>query len=163
MSTRFARFGAEKIVFPTPEQGLCVGSFLIIEKGGALLFGKAVKPEFAKGKWLLPASHLKYGEHPDDAVKRIVKEQLTAEPKSVKYRGVWGFTEGHWDMCFVYDVKLKNEPKPLGEAEASNYPSDYFYSSQLFSDLKFLRPQEVKNEIGRGHDEVLRAAGVLKS
>ena len=48
MSVRFARFGAEKIVFPTPDQGLCVGSFLIIEKSGSLLFGKAAKPEFAK-------------------------------------------------------------------------------------------------------------------
>ena len=79
MSVRFARFGAEKIVYPTPEAGLCVGSFLVIEKKGRILFGKAVKPEFAKGKWLLPASHLKYGEHPDDAAKRILKEQLGAE------------------------------------------------------------------------------------
>ncbi len=162
MSVRFARFGADKIVFPTPDQGLCVGSFLLIEKGGSLLFGKAVKPEFAKGKWLLPASHLKYGEHPDEAVRRIVKEQLSSEAKGIKYRGVWGFSEGHWDMCFVYDVKLKNEPRPLDQADAGKYPEDYFYSSQLFSELKYLRPHQVRNEIGRGHDEVLQAAGVLK-
>ncbi len=162
MSTRFARFTAEKVVFPTPDQGLCIGSFLIIEKKGALLFGKAVKPEFAKGKWLLPASHLKYGEHPDDSVKRIVKEQLSTEAKEVKYRGLWGFAPLHWDICFVYDVKLRNEPKPLDQAEASKYPEDYFYSSQLFSDLRYLRPQEIRNEIGRGHDEVLQAAGAVK-
>ncbi len=93
MSVRFARFGAEKIIFPTPDQGLCVGSFLIIEKGGGILFGKAVKPEFAKGKWLLPASHLKYGENPNDAAKRIAREQLSAEAQTIGYRGVWNFTK----------------------------------------------------------------------
>lgn len=163
MSVRFARFGAEKIVYPTPEAGLCVGSFLIIEKKGRILFGKAVKPEFAKGKWLLPASHLKYGEHPDDAAKRILKEQLGAEAQNIEYRGLWSFAVLHWDLCFVYDVKLRNEPKVIDEAEASRYPSDYFYSSQLFSNLEYLQPEKVKNEIGRGHDEVLLAAGVLKS
>jgi ADP-ribose pyrophosphatase YjhB (NUDIX family) len=163
MDVRFARFGAEKIVFPTPEGGLCIGSFLIIEKKGAVLFGKAVKPEFAKGKWLLPASHLKFGEHPDVAARRIVMEQLSAEANVIKYRGVWGFADLHWDICFVYDVKLDSEPKVLEEAEASKYPPDYFYSSQLFSNLAYLQPQEVKDQLGRGHDEVLRAAGVLTS
>ena len=122
-----------------------------------------MKPEFAKGKWLLPASHLKYGEHPEDAVRRIVKEQLTAEAQAIEYRGVWSFADLHWDLCFVYNVKLRNEPKVLDEAEASKHPNGYFYSSQLFSNLEYLRPQDVKNELGRGHNEVLRAAGVLKS
>ncbi len=163
MSVRFARFGADKIVYPTPDAGLCLGSFLVIEKGGRVLFGKALKPEFARGKWLLPASHLKYGEHPDEAAKRISKEQLGVEAQNIKFRGLWSFAQLHWDLCFVYDVKLRHEPRVIDEAEASGYPSDYFYSSQLFSNLEYLQPEKVKNEIGRGHDEVLLAAGVLRS
>jgi ADP-ribose pyrophosphatase YjhB (NUDIX family) len=162
VSVRFARFSGEKVVQLTPEQGLCVSSFLLVRENGALLFGKVVRPDVAKGKWVLPASQLKYGEHPEASVRRIVDEQLGTEVQSVTYRGLWSFAETHWDLCFVYDVTLKGEPRPISEAEATKYPHEYFYSSQWLAELKYVRPEELRpEEIGRGHADVLRAVGIL--
>lgn len=162
MSVRFARFSAEKIVYKTPEQGLCISSFLLIQKKGALLLGKAIQPDFAKDKWVLPASQLKYGEHPDDAAKRIIKEQLNTEAKSVSYRGLWSFANHHWDLCFIYDVKLRTEPRPLKGEEAAKYPPEYFNSSQLLGELRYFKPKEIRPDMmGRGQEDVLRAVGLL--
>lgn len=164
MSTRFARFSGEKVVQLTPEQGLCVSTFLLIRKGDALLLGKVIRPDIVKGKWVLPASQLLYGEHPDDSVRRILKEQLNTEPEAVSYRGLWSFADRHWDLCFVYDVDVRGEPRPLSEAEGAKYPHEYWYCSQLLAELKYVRPEEIRaEEIGRGHADVLQAVGILKA
>ena len=66
-----------------PKGGTCISSFIIAEKNGEVLLGKITKPEIwverflmgsafapkyaSSGKWMLPASHLKFGESPDQA------------------------------------------------------------------------------------------------
>ena len=58
------------------EELVHISSFALIRKGKQLLLVKRLKPEFTAGKWTFPAALISYGEHPDVAVKRIVKEML---------------------------------------------------------------------------------------
>lgn len=66
-----------------PKGGTCISTFLVLSGEDGILLGKMTRPEVwvemffvgenfapqyaSSGKWLLPASHLKYGEKPDDA------------------------------------------------------------------------------------------------
>ena len=75
-----------------PKGGTCISSFLVLKAKGGVLVGKMSRPEIwierffmgekfapqyaASNKWLIPASHLKYGERPEDAAKRILIEQV---------------------------------------------------------------------------------------
>ncbi|MBI2183616.1 MAG: NUDIX hydrolase [Thaumarchaeota archaeon] len=135
-----------------------------MKKSDSILLGKALLPDMAKDRWVIPASQLKYGEHPDDAAKRILREQLKAESEKISYLGIWSFTASHWDICFIYDVSLKTEPKPSEEGEAKRFPEDYFKSSQLLSEFHYFKPEEIRREqMGRGHDYVLEALGILRN
>ena len=164
MSLRFARFSAEKVTERTPEQGLCISSFLIARRDETVLLGKALRPEMAREKWILPASQLMYGEHPDEAARRILKDQLKTEAEKLSNRGLWSFLGAHWDLCFVYDVVLRGEPKASTEEDVKNYPEGYFYSSQLLGQLRYFKPEEIRrDQTGRGHDYVLEALGILKA
>ncbi len=163
MVVRFARFTGEKVSAKTPEEGLCVSSFLIAKDGESVLLGKAFLPEGARGKWVIPSSHLLYGEHPDDAARRILGEQLKTEAERIFHRGVWSYVGNHWDLCFIYEVVLKGEPKPSSEEEVERFPEGYFASSQLLTELRYLQPPEIRiDQLGRGHDYVLQALGILK-
>ena len=73
-----------------PKGGACISAFLVLTGKGGVLVGKMARPEIwverffvgesfapqyaSSGKWILPASHLKYGEKPDDSAKRILNE-----------------------------------------------------------------------------------------
>ncbi|HEX2022931.1 MAG TPA: hypothetical protein VHH36_09455 [Candidatus Thermoplasmatota archaeon] len=73
-----------------PPGGLCLGAFVFLERGGKLLLVKYAEherwPELAgldperqrvHGRgWTVPASHLKLGEDPREAGRRVVEEIL---------------------------------------------------------------------------------------
>ncbi|TLZ50814.1 MAG: NUDIX hydrolase [Methanobacteriota archaeon] len=111
-----------------PPGGMCLSAFLFVKQGGKILLGKyADDPRWeelagldgdrrrAHGKGLtVPASHLKYGEDPRDAAKRVGEEVLGIggmtyteprievdlyEPKRFSGRL-------HYDMWFLVDATL---------------------------------------------------------
>ncbi len=161
--SRFAHFDAEEPL----KDALCVSAFLVSMNDDGLLLGRMRSPkaweplDFVKAKgdafrgdrWVLPAAHLKMGEHPDAAAKRIVSDQLQAVASSLKLWQVFSFVgalpergqDFHWDLCFVYqaDLELVKEPP-------------------CFTELQRVSPSGLSSDMfARGHGEVLEKLGVL--
>jgi len=156
-----------------PKGGTCLSSFLILQSNGKLLVGKMADPEiwikrflvgemFAatyvkSNKWVLPASHLLYGEHPLEAAKRILIEQLEvkehlelllAQIQSHLSQGPQDTSAAHWDICFIYEGTMHN---------VINRPAWY-------SHLEFVNPAEISREdFTRGHGDVLEQLGLIKN
>ena len=151
--------------------GTCISAFVVLTGKGGVLAGKMARPDIwvekffvgenfapqyaASGKWVLPASHLKFGENPEDAASRILREQLGVNGVKLTLSQVQSHLSGdptnpdeaHWDICLIYEGKVKGEiPKP-----------------EWFSDLKFLKPKGLSvDDFTRGHGEILKELGTIR-
>src|SRR3972149_8451656 len=169
---RFAYFGsrAPRLGFSSPpEGGFCLSSFVLVMRRRSILLEKAAESDewehltgmdeervrmLAKeGKWLIPSSHLIFGEHPKDAAKRVFEEQLCVKRYSLKFLAVLsGIGETrryagrpHLDICFVYSGKLR------GTLKRPDWLSELTYV-----DARRLRP----SYFGRDHEGVLEQLGM---
>jgi ADP-ribose pyrophosphatase YjhB (NUDIX family) len=107
------------------EETVHISAFAVIKSREQLLLVKRIRPEFTAGKWTLPASIINFGEDPEVAIKRIVREQLGAEPKKATLLQVQSFGDKHWDLCFVYQVSIDNVGKLSPDIERADYfPTD---------------------------------------
>lgn len=154
-----------------PKGGTCLSSFLILTGKDGILVGKMTKPEIwverffvgeqfaptyaASNKWMLPASHLKYGESPHNAAKRVLTEQVGLKNVKLALREVQSHLAedpedpeaAHWDICFVYEGNVKGKIKP----------------PEWFSELKFMKPKELKSDnFTRGHGDVLKESKKIR-
>ena len=110
-----------------PEGGMCVNAFLFVTRDGKLLLGKyADVPEwedltgldaprrqrFGTG-WTVPGTHLKFGEEPRAAARRIGEEVLkipglaSSEPRveSDTYPAAFAGGKIHYDIWFFFDAQ----------------------------------------------------------
>ena len=96
-------------------------------------------------------------EPPDHAARRITREWagLEGNPRflmvqsHIRLGGFWNSkVEGnHWDICFVYELNAKNEPK----------------AKPWWSETRFVPISNVSRmKLGRGHLDILREAGTLR-
>src|SRR2546427_10403315 len=105
-----------------PEGGFCLSAFLVISNSRnpkEVLLGRlnpeapwdnigALDPprvELNKNGWLLPASHLIVGESPQEAAKRILREQLELSEQKLEEPMVFSEVYGehsHWHLEFVF-------------------------------------------------------------
>jgi hypothetical protein len=100
------------------DESLHISAFAIIGDGkGSILLLKAGDRHplsFRRGKLLLPAAMLNFGERPFAAVKRVVQAQLVGggalEPK---FRQLQSYLGSHWDLCIVYDFEAGTEAAQL--------------------------------------------------
>jgi ADP-ribose pyrophosphatase YjhB (NUDIX family) len=99
-----------------------ISSFAIIEDANKeMLLVKRLRPEFSAGKWLLPSAIINFGEPPEGAIKRIVKEQVGADAKEVRLLDVQSWGDKHWDICFVYGVSIGDVGKLSPDVEKAEY------------------------------------------
>ena len=135
--TRFGFFGPSERN-DVPEGGFCISAFAIMKKRGKVL---AIKPrahvrweeEWAPNwrvydaaglkaeleKWRLPSTYMKEGEGPEQALSRIMLDQLGVKVYSVRLSSLQNFYEPsrrypgkmHWDYCFVFNVSTHEEVK----------------------------------------------------
>jgi ADP-ribose pyrophosphatase YjhB (NUDIX family) len=175
---RFCRFSSSQEAFgpvtrEIPEGGFCLSAFLVITKKGgqSVLLGK-INPladweyvgaldkrrvEMFKNGWMLPSSHLILYESPQDAAKRILREQVGLTDVSVigpdvvseTYRNPrYPGSKDHWDIEFIFKSTLDKEPEEFPE---------------VWTDLKFVELNSVKKEdIVRSHGDIIEYAGVYK-
>lgn len=154
-----------------PKGGACISVFLVLKGRDGILVGKMTRPEIwidrflvgeafapkyaASGKWLIPASHLKFGENPEDAAVRVLVEQVGARKSKLSLLQVQSHLSqdpndpeaAHWDICLIYGGR------PRGKVERPEW----------FSDLRFVKPKELTSEdFTRGHGDVLKELGVIK-
>ena len=155
---KFVRYGPAPR-YQMPEAGFCASSFVIVRKGAKILAGiprdqrrwrtqwqpniNAYSPrdqvaEFAS--WRLPAAFLYEGEHPEDAARRVLRDQLRIGARKLGPPVIHSFYDPstwypghrHYDLCFVYQVQ--------GVAPRT-VPS--WWQRLEFVEPRFLRSQEL--------------------
>lgn len=104
------------------------------------------------GSWILPATHLRMEESPDDAARRIAKDWagLSGTPRFATVqshvRRDRRARSGHWDICFVYELRTRRRPTPR----------------PWWSEMRFVTAAKIRTmTVGRGHKDVLEEAGYL--
>lgn len=155
-----------------PAGGLCLSAFLVIterEHATHVLMGHlnpaapwdhigALDPSrtavHSKG-WMLPSSHLIVKESPQEAARRIAREQLElpelpmAEPRIVSEVSTprrFPDKPGHWDLEFIF----------RGEIEPAAVHAPAAWTELAFVDLD-VTP---KSAIARSHEDILESAGL---
>jgi ADP-ribose pyrophosphatase YjhB (NUDIX family) len=146
-----------------PEGGFCLSVFLIISETGHprhVLMGRinkkaawdhlgALDPERMErhgNGWMLPSSALIFGESPQDAAHRILKEQLGTTDQRLEAPLVFSEVYGpgnHWDLEFLL------------QGERNKAPSHPAWDELRFVDLSTTR----KEEIARAHEDILAHVG----
>ncbi|MDA4112860.1 MAG: NUDIX hydrolase [Thaumarchaeota archaeon] len=114
------------------EENLHISAFAMVgdSRGSILLVraGSSHPLSFRRGKLLLPASMLQFGERPMAAAKRALTAQLDgADALEPEFREIQSYIGSHWDLCFVYDADGRNAPKLSAKSpytDASYYRLD---------------------------------------
>lgn len=156
----FARFRSQPVGVPP---GLtCISAFVLVKKEGSILLGKLTspeewfdefslyrdRPEAWMNKWRIPGSHLRQGEHPEDAARRILEKQLGVGDFKLHLYQVQSHTSTmrpgpediHWDICFIYDATTSQEPK----------------SNQYFSEVSYFKAEDINiDELGSQHGGII--------
>ncbi len=174
---RFARLRPGTEPAPTgfstvPDDGFCLSAFVLLRpanQDGKVLFGKldpgaawselgALEPARVAqvgDRWMLPSSQLLLFESPDEAARRIVREQLAARP--IPLEGPSVFSEAyrrpgstandpHWDLQFVY---------------RGRWPTDRPPRVPVWKELAFLEVAGLDpGQIARNQGDVLALAGL---
>lgn len=138
----------------TPDN-LHISSFVVVKKmgetskdeGSILLLraGDRHPLSFRRGKLLLPATILSYGEQPRTAARRVLKEQVGSpqglgDPEFLKLLSYLG---AHWDIVVLFRAWL-------GEGGLGIQPKEPF-TQGAFYDVKALP----RSEIAEDHVEVI--------
>lgn len=133
------------------EQDLHISTFNFVRKSpkenNSLIFVKAgpkFPVSFKRGKWLLPAAIMDFGEVPKNVAKRVVSEQLTNTDYLVpNYLSMQSYLGAHWDIVFIFESMLdESNPSPAAK--------DPFVGVSFFN-LDSLPRQEIAED----HLEVL--------
>jgi hypothetical protein len=90
------------------EENLHISSFDFVRRGtDSILLIKATEAHplsFRRGKLLLPATMLHFGEKPAHAAKRALDSQLSgAERLEQKFLELQSYMGSHWDIVVVYE------------------------------------------------------------
>jgi hypothetical protein len=132
----------------TRMENLHVSSFVLVKNsaGDSVVFLKAgpkYPVEFKRGKLLLPATVLDFGESPRGVASKLLGEQMNgAENLKVDYVTMQSYLGAHWDIVFVYQTKIDE-----GRALSPKQP---------FTELGFYKLSALPREqIAEDHLEVL--------
>jgi hypothetical protein len=134
---KLARYGPLDRYNPPPAAGMCISVFALVRERGKLLVGVPARggrwasewlPSITKntGKdldrewaaWRLPSAYICEGEHPGDALERVMRAQLGVEsfassgPRLFSYSepSDWYPGNKHWDLAFAYEVVTAQTP-----------------------------------------------------
>jgi hypothetical protein len=132
------------------EQNLHISAFNVVRKrvnDDALIFvraGPKFPVSFKRGKWLLPAAIMDFGEKPKDVARRVLNEQLAnVEYLVPNYLSMQSYLGAHWDIVFIFESIL-DETKPAPVAK------------EPFAGLTFHKLDSLpRQEIAEDHLEVL--------
>ncbi|HZY70661.1 MAG TPA: NUDIX hydrolase [Thermoplasmata archaeon] len=176
---RFCRFRSDadagRGTIPLPNDGFCLSAFVLVrpvsdptkvlvgQVGRSGDWGRVggidpARLERIGADWMLPASHLLLFESPDEAARRIAREQLGGEVPGMMgplvvsdpYRREGGASlDPHWDIHFIYEGTLPAAPRaPEG----------------LWDRLAFIDPGRAPPPaFARGHGDILEFARAARS
>lgn len=146
---------------------MCISAFAVVKRGSKVLAGVPKSNERWMSEWIsgwimysreelaeifqqtiLPSTYLLEGEHPDDALRRIMHDQLGLTRYQVSDLRIFSYDSpsdwypgnNHWDLAFVYDVKTRQSIKKL----------------PWWSDIKFVGRKELRNAKFGWNDDLMR-------
>jgi len=167
---RFARYGPTDHYEDAPAAGMCISVFAVVKRSGkkGILLGTPKPDEKwatewisswrsyterelveASSQWRLPSSYLREGEHPEEAVRRIMEGELGIGDYSLSKKGPkifsynspsdWYPGNTHWDLAIVYDVRvrgkgLKDVPRWWQELEFVKKKKDFLSKDYGWND-----------------------------
>lgn len=149
-----------------PPGGLCLSAFLFVREGERILLGKyADDPRWMEmvgldpdrirrngGGWTVPASHLKLGEDPREAARRVahdilgLKHLAFGEPRVATFRYELARLPGeeHVDYCFLVDATAPRHPR--------------LETPPWYAELAWQDPARLPaSAYARGHEDVVEA------
>jgi ADP-ribose pyrophosphatase YjhB (NUDIX family) len=168
----FTKNGREGLgISEIPKEGFCISVFLIIhqrDRSSNVLMGR-INPNADwdhigalthdrvaahSDGWMLPSCHIMYGESPQDAVRRIAKEQLGFE-KELNLAGPKVYSEvytpkrhptakEHWDLQFIFEGEL-------GVEELQRKKTPNAWRELEFVDIDLLN----KTKFARSHEDII--------
>jgi len=133
---------------------LHISSFVIVRKETRaeeelsillLRSGEKHPLSFRRGKLLLPATILRYGENPREGARRALSEQLgdLKRLKDPEFFGMQSYLGTHWDLVFLFNTRLEDGGMFVQPREP--------FVEAAFHDVKKL----MRNEIAEDHLEVI--------
>ncbi len=135
---KHARYGPSDRYLPPPGARMCISVFAVLKRGRRVLVGIPRRHPRWTSKWIpqwlvypkeeldeiykqtrLPSAYVLEGEHPDQALGRVMREQLgirqfsksTLRVMSYNSPSDWYPGNFHWDLVFVYRVRTSESPK----------------------------------------------------
>ncbi|MBO7657677.1 reverse transcriptase-like protein [Candidatus Saccharibacteria bacterium] len=107
--------------------------------------GRAEMPVF----WELPTGKIKFGEQPEEAMARSLREDTSLTPTSIKLKDAITFValEGSSrldNLYIIYDVTVSDKPNPKNRYTAYKYIND-FASSNVRLNSASLAVLEIEN------------------
>jgi ADP-ribose pyrophosphatase YjhB (NUDIX family) len=162
-----APFAPPKGWTSVPRGGMCLCAFLFVLSGGKILLGRyadhpaweqlcGMESRRVKANalgWTIPACHLKFGEDPRDAARRIGEEILTLEKglvysepyvKTFFYEPAIAPGEKHFDVLFLFEVSVKAGDK---------FGKPPWYETLEWFDIGTVR----REQFARQHEDVAEA------
>ncbi len=151
---------------------MCISVFAVVKRGGKVLAGVPKWSARWTSEWIssllsypqeerreaerqtrLPSTYIYEGEHPDDALKRIMHDQLgvkkfsASAPKILSYNSPsdWYPGNDHWDLVFAYQVGISQEPR----------------KRPLWKELDFLDKRELRKRDFGWNNDFVRDLGIV--
>ena len=151
---------------------MCISVFAIAKRDGKVLMGIPREKRTWISKWIpnwgfyskedldleferwrLPSAYLLEGEHPDEAIGRVTKEQLGVKSFAIASSRILSYTtpsdwypgNNHWDLAFAYEVDLRGPIRKLpwwkelgflGKSQLQG--EDFGWNDDLMRDLKLV-------------------------
>lgn len=114
-------------------------SAIVVRDGNVLLTRRARSPW--KGYWETPGGYVEFGEHPEAAIQRELREELGASVRSVVLLGVYveAWTPGDWHQTTLYEVALAG-----GDAALTVNPDEV-------ADYAWFAPDVLPDEMASTH------------
>ncbi|HVB11839.1 MAG TPA: hypothetical protein VNE86_01805 [Nitrososphaerales archaeon] len=138
----------------THGENLHISSFVLLKnsQGDSIVLLKAGSKhpiQFKRGKLLLPAKILNFGEDPWRVAVRLLGDQINGtENLKVNFVSMQSYLGAHWDIVFVYEAILLDEGKTLTAnepfVEAGFYKMSALPREQIAEDHL-----EVLDELGK--------------
>lgn len=177
---RHARYGPVDRYMTPPPAGMCLSAFALVRRGDSFLIGRARENPNWAARWLfswanysqeellkmyrnrlVPSTYLLEAEHPEDAVKRVMTQQLqmphykASLSKVLSYNMPSDWYPGHlhWDLAFAYEVETSDPVKSLPWWKELGYLSrkalraeEFGWNSDFVVDAGVLKPAKAKGK-----------------
>ena len=134
-------------------ENLHISSFVVASKdteGGTKMIlllraGEKHPLSFRRGRLMLPATMVRYGEKPREAARRAIIGQLSDASilRDPEFHSFQSYSGAHWDIVFLFQTSLASK-------DVSAVPKDPFVEA-AFYDLSHLP----RSEMAEDHLEVI--------